>query len=243
MIKYGHKWCQILFLFCFFFCFKRFTLRILEPWEQALGVSFQCSCHCGSGMCSSLSLDFQHMCGWPCTGSYSNLRAIDSNSPFLLTRSFISPPPRFKNDPQTWSKDLRSVVAHTCIIISLSSTFSLVVWRASRSKLFSGGKPAIKDCSDATATSLSSIQTELHRANLQTDPSGQSLVPNPSPHFILTLEWIIRIRMRSRSWESCGGTPRTWGVKLLHSELCLLATSFSILEIRLSAATVWKSRG
>lgn len=44
----------------------------------------QFSGHCGMGMCSSLSLDFQHMSGWPCSCYYSNLRAIDSNSLFLL---------------------------------------------------------------------------------------------------------------------------------------------------------------
>lgn len=60
----------------------------IQPW-----ISFQDSCHCGMGMCSSLSLDFQHMSGWPSSSYYSNLRAIDSNSLFLLLWNFISPSP------------------------------------------------------------------------------------------------------------------------------------------------------
>lgn len=159
MIRYKHKQHQILFLF-------PFLDEVLPP-DEAGGfrtgikswVSFRYSCHCGIGTSSSLSLDFQHMCGWPCSGSYSNSRAIDSNSFFLLTRSFISPPPPplFINDPQNWSKVLRSVVAHVVYHYQFVFSFFLVVWRTSQSKLFSEGKLAIKDCSDATATSLSSI--------------------------------------------------------------------------------------
>lgn len=71
----------------------------VQPW-----VSFQNSRHCGMGICSSLSLDFQHMSGWPCSAYYSNLRAIDSNSLFLLLWNFISPSPvsemTLKSDPK-----------------------------------------------------------------------------------------------------------------------------------------------
>lgn len=170
------------------------SLWSLRAWEQALSHEwvFQDSCHCGMGMCSSLSLDSQHMYGWPCHGYYSNLRAIYSNSLFLLIWNCNSP-----SSFQEWPSKLiqRSsglLQLIMCIIISLSLTFSWWSGEPPEANSFSGGKLAIKDCSDATGLSLSSI---LHRAGfsatlwtwagLQNKPSDQSLAPHPSPHFHL----------------------------------------------------------
>lgn len=51
------------------------------------------SCHCGMDMCGNLSLVSQHMCGWPCSGYYCCLGAIDSNPLSLLVWTLIMLPP------------------------------------------------------------------------------------------------------------------------------------------------------
>lgn len=92
------------------------------------------SCHCGMDMCSNLSLVSQHMCGWPCSGYYCNLGAIDSNPLFLLVWKLIIPLHAgrhafTKDDLQSWYKKIGSVVAHVVYHYQLISNFFLVVWR------------------------------------------------------------------------------------------------------------------
>lgn len=114
-----------------FLFLTRFRLRILENRHWVVS-RFLDQLRQWRGLRSRLSLDFEHMCGWPCSGSYSNLRAIDSKSLFLLTRSFISPPPPplFIDDPPNGSKVLRSVVAHVVYHYQFVFSFFLVVWRS-----------------------------------------------------------------------------------------------------------------
>lgn len=94
----------------------------------------QCArgCHCGMDICSNLSLVSQHMRGWPGSGYYCNLWAIDSNPLFLLVWKLIIPLHAdrhvfTRDDLQCWYEKLWVCRSSCCISLS------------TRLKLFPGG--------------------------------------------------------------------------------------------------------